>query len=339
MDYETDGITVGITGGAGFVGSHVTDYFVSQGVETVVIDNLSSGDADNLDWALAQDNCELRKTDLSTNVRILEAFEGIDRVVHMAALVGGIGYFNESPASIIQQNTRIDGNVLDAAHHRDVDRLVYASSSCVFDQSDQPTDSGAFLVHGDDHYSAPPPTSAYGASKLAGEYFCRAFHAQHGLEYSIVRPFNAIGPREPPGDEVGKAHVVPDLVKKILDERQHPLTILGDGEQVRSLTNVADIARGVFRCTFDDAAAGEDFNLGNPEPATIRTLARVLWDVCDRDEEFALEHAEAFDHDVAHRAPDPSKAQRELGWAPEWSTRESLEQYVEWYRGEVLGDG
>jgi len=318
---------VAITGGAGFLGSHVVGHFVGEGEDVVVVDDFSSGHEENLE--AVQDEVEVRDVDLRSRDAIDELAD-VDVIVHLAAKIGGIGYFHDVPADIIAMNDAMNKVVFDAAVEHDFDRVVYASSSMVYERATE------FPVTEDQVADIPSPDSAYGFQKLAGEYYCRAYHDQYDVEYSIFRPFNAVGPREPPGEEVGQAHVIPDFVLKILEEEQHPLRILGDGRQVRSFTNVADIARGVYECTFADAAANDHFNLGSEDGVTMRTLAELIWERCGRDEEIAFETTEAFDHDVEKRVPSSEKARRVLDWEPEVSLEESLEEYIAWYREEVL---
>ncbi|MFB6216766.1 MAG: NAD-dependent epimerase/dehydratase family protein, partial [Candidatus Aenigmatarchaeota archaeon] len=182
----------------------------------------------------------------------------------------------------------------------------------------------------------PSPQSAYGFQKLAGEYYCRAYHRQYNVDYSIFRPFNAVGTREPPGEEVGEAHVIPDFVKKIIELEQHPLEILGDGNQIRSFTNVRDIARGVYKCAFRDEAKNEDFNLGLEEGVKMKELARKIWNIAGREPEIEFDKKEGFEYDVQKRVPSSRKATEELDWDPQISLEESLQEYVDWYHQEVL---
>jgi nucleoside-diphosphate-sugar epimerase len=318
---------VAITGGAGFLGSHVVDYFVSQDVDVVVVDDFSDGVYENL--ADSRDSITVRETDLRDREATINALADVSVVVHLAAKIGGIGYFHDVPADIIAMNDAMNKHVFDAAVEHDFDRVCYASSSMVFENA---TD---FPVSEDQLGEIPPPDSAYGFQKLAGEYYAKAYHDQYGVEYSIFRPFNAVGPREPPGEEVGQAHVIPDFVKKILDEEQLPLEILGSGEQIRAFTNVRDIAAGVYACALDDDAANDHFNIGSEEAVTMLELAEALWELCGREEPFAVDRTEGFDHDVKRRIPDSAKANSVLGWEPTVSLEESLREYVDWYRGEI----
>lgn len=320
---------VAVTGGAGFLGSHVVDHFVEAGDETVVVDDFSEGTEANLAESSGEPNCTVRRADLTDRDETFSALLDVDVVVHLAAKIGGIGYFHDVPADIIALNDAMNRNVFDAAVEHDHDRVVYASSSMVYERATE------FPVTESQAGEVPPPASAYGYQKLSGEYYCRAYHDQYGQEYSIFRPFNAVGPREPPGEEVGQAHVIPDFTKKILEQRQYPLEILGDGRQIRAFTHVSDIAAGIRACVHRAEAQNEDFNLGSSEGVEMRELAARIWSRADRDRDIAFETTEAFEHDVQRRVPDSSKAQRLLDWEPSVSLDESLDEYVDWYRREV----
>jgi nucleoside-diphosphate-sugar epimerase len=321
--------TIAITGGAGFLGSHVVDHFVENGERVVVLDNLSEGHLDNLSGSIDRPNCELRETDLLDREAAFDALADADVVVHLAAKIGGIGYFHDVPANIISKNDAMNQAVFDAAVEHDLDRVVYASSSMVYERAEE------FPVTEAQVRELPPPESAYGFQKLSGEYYCEAYADQYDLEYTVFRPFNAVGPREPPGEEAGQAHVIPDFVKKIRDERQDPVRLLGDGTQVRAFTNVRDIARGVHRCVFAEQAANTAYNLGSSDGIRMRDLAERIWELCDRTGEIEFEFGDAFEHDVQRRVPDSSKARAELDWKPRIGLEDSLREYIDWYEGAV----
>src|SRR5206468_10291141 len=154
--------------------------------------------------------------------------------------------------------------------------LVYGASSMVVEQATEfPTPES----HIDE---IPPPRSAYGFSKLAGEWWCKALHDEHGLPYTICRPFNAYGPGEVPEDEPGIAHAVPDLIKKVLSG-QRPLQIFGSGEQTRTLTHIDDIADGIVTSMSHPAGENEDFNISASEELTVAEIARIVWVACGED--------------------------------------------------------
>lgn len=317
---------VGITGGAGFLGSHITDYFVEEGAEIVVIDDLSSGNKENIEHHMNKDNLEFREVDLIDTESTQESISDLDIIIHLAAEIGGIGYFHKIPADIIADNDLINRNVFEACLGSDTERIVYFSSSMVFERAK------SFPSKESDLKKTPPPKSAYGFQKLNGEYYCKAFKKQHDLDYTILRPFNAVGPRETPGEEVGHAHVIPDFIQKIMVEEQYPLEILGSGKQIRAFTNVNDLARGTFLATFSEEAKNEDFNLGNPDEITIKELAEKIWNLADREREIRFDRKESFSKDVQKRIPSSEKAKRLLDWEPKITLEESLKEYIAWYK-------
>jgi UDP-glucose 4-epimerase len=255
-----------------------------------------------------------------------EAIRGCDRVIHLAAIVGGIGNFHKYPFTLLENNHGLYNAVFRAAVEQDVTRFTYVSSSMVFENAT------AFPTSEDDLRATPSPWSAYGFSKLAGEVYCRAAHDEHGLRYTICRPFNAYGPGEMPEDEPGIAHMVPDLIRKVL-AGQKPLQIFGSGQQTRTITYVDDIADGIVTATFADAGLNEDFNISAADEMTVAEIARIIWEECGEDPgAFALEHLPSFEVDVQRRWPDVSKAERALGWRAQTSVRDGIRATVEWLR-------
>ena len=264
--------------------------------------------------------------DLATARR---ALDGCERVIHLAAIVGGIGNFHKYPHTLLENNEALYTALFRAAIDHGVERFTYVSSSMVFENATR------FPTREEDLRDTAAPWSAYGFSKLAGEVFCRAAHDEHDLSYTICRPFNAYGPGEMPDNEPGIAHMVPDVIRKVL-AGQKPLQIFGSGEQTRTLTYVDDIADGVVTATFADAAENEDFNISASEELTVAEIARVIWEECGEDPAaFELEHVGAFEVDVQRRWPDVSKAERLLGWKAETPVREGIRQTVEWLRQRV----
>jgi UDP-glucose 4-epimerase len=254
------------------------------------------------------------------------AMDGCERVIHLAAIVGGIGNFHRYPHTLLENNHGLYNAVFQAAVEQQVERLTYVSSSMVFENAT------SFPTREEDLRETPAPWSAYGFSKLAGEVYCRAAHDEHGLRYTICRPFNAYGPGEMPADEPGIAHMVPDVIRKVLGG-QRPLQIFGSGEQTRTLTYVDDIADGIVTATFAEAAENEDFNISAGDEMTVAEIARVIWEACGEDPAaFELEHVGSFEVDVQRRWPDVSKAERLLGWRARVPVREGIRRTVEWLR-------
>jgi nucleoside-diphosphate-sugar epimerase len=182
----------------------------------------------------------------------------------------------------------------------------------------------------------PTPVSAYGFSKLTGEIYCRAAHDEHGLPFTICRPFNAYGPGELPDDEPGIAHAVPDLIRKALTGRA-PLEIFGSGQQTRTLTHVDDIASGIVTAMASPAGLNEDFNISASRELSVAEIARIVWEACGNDpDSFELAHLPSFEVDVQRRWPSVEKARALLGWEAQIDVEEGVAQTVEWLRGQPL---
>jgi nucleoside-diphosphate-sugar epimerase len=281
-----------------------------------------------------RESCELRDGDLRDVDVARDAVEGCTHVIHLAAIVGGIANFHKLPFTLTQVNNALTGALTGAAVEQDVERFVYVSSSMVFERATEfPTTEEHLLA-------CPTPRSAYGFSKLAGEVYARAAHDQHGLRYTVCRPFNAYGPGERPDpEEPGIAHAVPDLIAKVLGG-QRPLQIFGSGEQTRTLTHVTDIADGVVTAMASEAGLNEDFNISASEELTVADIARVIWEACGNDPaELEFEHLPSFEVDVQRRWPSVEKARRLLGWEARVPLGDGIAETVEWLRDESLAEG
>jgi UDP-glucose 4-epimerase len=277
--------------------------------------------------AWIREGCEVRTGDLRELDVALAATKGCTHVIHLAAIVGGIANFHKLPYTLTEVNNALSGAVVRAALAHDVERYTYVSSSMVFERATEFPTPEEYLP------DCPTPRSAYGFSKLTGEVYTRAAHAEHGLPYTICRPFNAYGPGElPDPGEPGIAHAVPDLIEKVLSG-QSPLAIFGSGEQTRTLTHVDDIADGIVTATASPAGENEDFNISAAEELTVAEIARIIWEACGRDpDEFALTHLPTFEVDVQRRWPSVEKARRVLGWEAAIDVSEGIAQTVGWLR-------
>jgi nucleoside-diphosphate-sugar epimerase len=313
-----------VTGGAGTIGSAVVRRLLSDPDWEVRV----SDQREPPRWM--REACQVHTGDLRDPDEALRALGDCTHVIHLAAIVGGIGNFHKLPHTLLEMNTGLYNGVFRAALERRVDRLTYVSSSMVFENAKQFPTTEEYIR------DTPIPTSAYGFSKLAGEMYCRALHDQHGLPYTICRPFNAYGPGEMPDDEPGIAHMVPDVIKKVLSG-QRPLQIFGSGEQTRTITHVDDIAEGIVTATAHPAAENEDFNISNDEEMTVAEIARVIWEECGEDPAaFELEHVPSFEVDVQRRWPSVDKARRLIGFESRIGVREGIRSTVDWLRGQAV---
>lgn len=314
-----------VTGGAGFIGSAVVRRLVHLGHDVRVVDDLSKGRPDNL-----PERCELLTGDIAAPDVCRSAFQDVEVCFHLAAKIGGIGYFHQYPASILDENNLMLSRVFRQATETGA-KVVYVSSSMVFERA------GEFPTPEDAIDRFPPPFSAYGFSKLIGEWYCRAFYEQHGTPFAIARPFNAYGPGELPEDEPGLAHVIPDLIRKILSG-ERPIPIFGDGRQSRSFTYVDDVADALVTIGLQREAVGQDFNIGTGVETSILELLRDLWRACGEAGEPDVVSLPALPVDVPRRVPDVSKIRSVLGWNSSVSLEDGLRATVDWYRA-GQGDG
>jgi len=311
-----------VTGGCGFIGSEVVRQLLAKGYDVTVADDLSKSESS------VKDGYRFIRVNLTDKIKTEKIFKDIDICINMAAKIGGIGYFNKIPAAILSENNRILSSTFEAAVKNKIKRIVYISSSMVFESTKR------FPSKESDVEKIPPPMTAYGFSKLSGEWYCKAFAKQYGLDYSICRPFNTFGVNEAPGVEVGYAHVIPDLVKKILSG-QYPLELLGDGRQTRCFTYISDLAGGIIAVMESKKAINEDFNLANPQETKIIDLAKMLWDICEVKKEFKVKFIASFKHDVIRRVPDVSKAKKLLNWEAKVKLEDGLKQVVLWLKNKA----
>jgi nucleoside-diphosphate-sugar epimerase len=309
-----------VTGGAGTIGGAVVRRLIRDPDWEVRVADQREVPA----WM--RESCEVHTGDLLEPSEAAAAAAGCTHVIHLAAIVGGIGNFHKLPHTLLEVNTGLFNTVFRAALERRVERLVYVSSSMVFERATEfPTTEAHIRDTG-------IPDSAYGFSKLAGEVYCRALADEHGLPYTICRPFNAYGPGEMPEDEPGIAHLVPDLIKKVLDG-QRPLQIFGSGDQTRTLTHIDDIADGIVTAMAHPAGENEDFNISAAEELTVAEIARRIWEACgESPTDFLLERLPSYRVDVQRRWPSVEKARELIGFEARVPLGDGLRDTVAWLR-------
>jgi nucleoside-diphosphate-sugar epimerase len=309
-----------VTGGAGTIGVAVVRRLLADPAYEVRV----SDQREAPQWM--REGAEVHTGDLRVPEQAAAATRGCTHVIHLAAIVGGIANFHRLPHTLTEVNNALYNSVIRAALEVEVERFVYVSSSMVFERAE------LFPTPEDYLPQCPVPLSAYGFSKLTGEVYCRAANEEHGLPFTICRPFNAYGPGEVPDAEPGIAHAVPDLIRKVLGG-QSPLEIFGSGEQTRTLTHVEDIADGVVTAMSSPAGLNEDFNISASRELTIAEIARVVWEACGEDPEaFALKHLPTFAVDVQRRWPSVEKARRLLGWQARIELEDGIAATVRWLR-------
>jgi nucleoside-diphosphate-sugar epimerase len=329
--------TVFVSGSAGFIGGYVVKELLDRGHEVVGLDNYSKYGPvtrsydDHPRYRFIEGDA--RDVDLMTT-----ELAGCDHFIAGAAMIGGISYFHTYAYDLLATNERITASSCDAAvkaHNSGrLQKMTYLSSSMVFESAD------AWPSHEGQEHEVPPPISSYGFQKLAVEYFARAAFDQHGLPYTIIRPFNCVGvgERRALGDveilsgnvRLAMSHVVPDLVQKVL-KGQDPLHLLGDGTQIRHYTYGADLAEGIVAAMEHPAALNEDFNLSTAESTTVLELAQAIWKaIKGPDVPFHWVEDPPFAHDVSRRVPATEKAKQILGFEATTPLEKILQDVIPW---------
>lgn len=308
-----------ITGGAGFIGSEIVRQLLDKGYYVRVADNLSKKDVQ------IDKRAEFHRIDLTDGKSSMQVFKGIDICINAAAKIGGIGYFHKFPATILSENNKIYSSTFEASVKNNLKRIVYISSSMVFESATK------FPSREEDIDKIPPPVSSYGFSKLTGEWYCRSFWDQYKLPYSICRPFNAYGINEFPEREIGYAHVIPDLIRKILNG-QYPLELLGDGSQTRCFTHVSDVASGIISVALHKKGENQDFNVGSDKEIKMIDLARKIWTLMEIDKPFEVKHIKGFTYDIKRRVPNVAKIKDVISWEPKVKFEDGLKEVIKWLK-------
>ena len=318
-----------ITGGAGFIGSHLAEHFLSQGKRVLVVDDLSSGALDNLPDERHQQNLTIVVDSVLNEAALRPLIKQADRVFHLAAVVG-VKQIVSDPARVIQTNVFGTAAVLRACVERGCPVLL-ASSSEVYGKSDRvPFQEAADVVLG-------PTTKSrwsYACSKAMGEFLGQAQFNKHGLPVVIARLFNTAGARQT--GQYGM--VIPRFVDQALSGQ--PITVYGDGSQTRCFCHVADIVSALVKLLETPEAYGEVINLGGDSPLTILELAervKALTGSSSAIQHIPFEEAyEAGFEDLQIRKPDLSKARALIGFRPRAGLHEILKDAINHRRGLAL---
>ncbi|UIP01003.1 NAD-dependent epimerase/dehydratase family protein [Halobaculum sp. CBA1158] len=316
-----------VTGGAGFIGSFLTEDLLDRGADVVVADNFSRGDFEKI--AHLQDEIELRPVDLTTHKGCIEATESVDDVFHLAATVGGIHYIQRENVHGLTPSVLMNQHMLEAARVNDVERFIFASSACIYRQ--QHDDLNRFS---EDQAIPANPHSTYGWAKILGEVACDAYHTDTETDTGAVRIFNCYGPRE--SLDPDSSHVIPSLCRKAIEaEDGDSIELFGDGTQERGFIYVTDLAEGMIRA-MEEKTDGEPVNLGNgDEVVTINELAETIIDISGKDLE--IKHDLSKPTGTDKYAIDDTNMKAELDWEPSVSLEEGLREVYDWAEGELEG--
>ena len=314
-----------ITGGSGFVGSHLAEALLERGDEVLVLDNLSTGSIDNIRHLKSHPKFSYTIDAVENEPVLAELIDRADVVVHLAAAVG-VKLIVEQPVHTIETNVRGTEVVLKHANKKKKLVLI-ASTSEVYGKSVAvPFTEDADLVLG--------PTSkhrwAYACSKMIDEFLALAYWKERKLPVIIVRLFNTVGPRQT--GQYGM--VIPNFVRQAL--AGHPITVFGDGTQSRSFTYVGDVVRAMVALIDEPRAVGHVFNIGNGEEITIGDLARRVRTLAGSESEIVtIPYDKAYEsgfEDMPRRVPDISKIAGLIGYAPTVGLDEILNRVIESFR-------
>ncbi len=303
-----------VTGGAGFIGSHIAQRLLSDGHRVRIVDNFATGKRGNIgQWA---GDLTVHEISITDRAALDEPFSGADYVFHQAALPS-VPRSIDDPLMTNEYNVTGTLNVLLAARDSGVKRVVYAASSSAYGDIE-----GEFK----DESMPPRPLSPYGVSKLAGEYYCQAFTEVYGLETVSLRYFNVFGPRQ---DETSQyAAVIPLFIASML--RGQPPTIYGDGTQSRDFTYIDNVVHGNLLAATAPNAAGQTMNLATGARISLLDLVEKLNRLMGTSFEPIL--APARPGDIKHSRADVSRAGELLGYEPVVEFDAGLARTLEWYR-------
>ncbi len=305
-----------ITGVAGFIGSHLAERLLKEGLYVIGMDNFLTGSADNIAHLFENRNFRF----IHYNVVNYIYIEGpVDLVVHLACPASPVDYMNH-PIHTMKVDSLGTLNTLGFAKSKGA-RYVFASSSEVY---------GSAQVHPqpEDYWGYVNPIGArsvYDEAKRFSEALCMAYHREHGLDVRIARIFNTYGPRMRRGD----GRVIPTFIERAL--RGEPLPVHGDGSQTRSFCYIDDLVEGLYRICMAGGFAGEVFNLGNPEEISVLELAHKVIELCGSPS--CIEFLPPRSDDPPKRCPDIRKAVRLLGWSPTTSLEVGLRSTIGWFKG------
>ncbi|MCS6801140.1 MAG: SDR family oxidoreductase [Chloroflexota bacterium] len=306
-----------ISGGAGFIGSHLADLCLARGHSVVVIDNLITGRRANIEHLLGRPDFQFLERDVNDEHPDIEG----DLYLHLASPASPVGY-SRYPIETMLTNSLGTQRLLDLAR-RDGARFLFASTSEAY---------GDPLVHPQPetywgNVNPVGPRACYDESKRYGEALTITYVRQYQLDARIVRIFNTYGPRNDPND----GRIVPNFITQAL--RGEPITVYGSGLQTRSFCYVTDLVDGIWRAATLPGLAGEVINLGNPLEYAVIDLARLIKELAASPS--AIVHLPAREEEIARRRPDITKAGRLLGWTPRVGIEDGLRQTIEWFRLEL----
>ncbi len=303
-----------VTGAAGFIGSNLTHYLLELGANVIGIDNFFNGRLENLDEALNHKNFQFHKGDIRDFNFLLDIFKDIDIIYHEAAFTS-VPQSTKMPESCNDVNINGTLNLLNASRKRDVEKIIFASSSAVY--GDTPT-----LPKKEEMPRIP--ISPYGVSKLTCESYMQVFHQVYGLNTISLRYFNVFGPKQQDSPYSG---VIAIWLGQII--RNECLIIFGDGNQSRDFTYIKDVIQANILAA-ENKLSGEIFNIGAGSPIKLLDLAKLMLKLTNK-EELEIIHEPPRSGDIIHSFADISKAIEILKFQPKYTQEQGLRDYFQWF--------
>ncbi len=305
-----------VTGGAGFIGSHLAENLASRGYQVIILDDLSTGKLENIEGLLKKGNVEFVHGSITDLPLLQRLFKGVEHVFHQAALAR-VPRSIEDPVTTNEVNIKGTLSVLLAARENRVRKVIYAASSSVY---------GAAPTLPQKEDLPPNPLSPYALTKLAGEYYCEIFRQVYGLPTICLRYFNVYGSRQDPHSQY--ATVIPAFIDRI--SQNLPPIIFGDGEQSRDFTFIEDVVQANILATESDIEG--IFNIGSAQSITINQLAEVILNLMQ--ESLKPIHEEPRLGESRHTLADISKA-KSLGYEPKWTLKEGLMKVIKEFSHDI----
>lgn len=305
-----------VTGGAGFVGSHLVDAFLDAGHEVVVVDNFITGNPDNLAHRAGDPRFLLVNADISAGVPA--GLPSFDLICHLASPASPVGY-GANPLATMQANGFGTYHLLERCR-ADGARFLLASTSEIYGDPEVHPQTEDYWGN----VNPIGPRSCYDESKRFAEAMAKVYGDEYGVDFRIVRIFNTYGPR----NAIEDGRIIPNFVCQAIEGR--PLTVFGDGAQTRSYCYVSDLVRGLVALATRDGLAGQVVNLGNPTEYGALEMAQAVIRLAGSTS--PIDHLPPRPEEIARRRPDISRARALLGWEPEVGLEEGLARTIAWYR-------
>ena len=307
-----------VTGGAGFIGSHLCDKLVGEGYKVYCLDNLLTGSKKNIEHLLGESNFEFVEADVTTSLPI-QQFDSVSYIFHLASPASPIDYQNYSEETLLANSTGTL-NVLELAKKMGAKFLLASTSEVYGDPLEHPQRE---TYHG--NVNTFGPRACYDESKRFAETATYVYIHKHNLDARIVRIFNTYGPRMKKDD----GRVVSNFINQSLANMD--LNVDGDGSQTRSFCYVSDLVDGLYKAMFTEETNAQIFNLGNPDEYTVKELAERIIGLTESKSK--IEYSENFrKDDPMRRRPDITKAKETLGWEPKVGLEEGLQKTIEYYK-------